>query len=69
MIHNITCRIVPFNQPSKSKPLPSSLETIFKTSLADLATVATGLFLVVPSISLTLYLGSKDFQVCFDFKV
>jgi hypothetical protein len=53
---------VSHNLPNHSKPLPSTLGTIFSTALADLTTVAVGLLFVVPVMLLALYLGTKDIQ-------
>jgi hypothetical protein len=52
--------ILPHNLPNHSKPLPSSLGNIFNASLANLATVAVSLLIVVPSMVLAVYLGTKD---------
>lgn len=41
---------------SQSKPLPSSIGLVLQTSLADLATVAIGLLIVVPSTAVILHL-------------
>jgi hypothetical protein len=57
-----TAKIIPLSLPSQSKPLPSTLGTIFQTSLADLATVAVELVITVPSLILVLYLGTKDIK-------
>ena len=54
--------IIPFVAQSQSKPLPSSLGLIFQTSLANLTTVAIELLIVIPSLILMLYLGTKDLQ-------
>ena len=54
--------IVPCDLPNHSKPLPSSLSNIFNTSLANLATIAISLLIVVPSMLLAVYLGTLDIQ-------
>ena len=54
--------IIPFVVSSHSMPLPSSVGKIFQTSLANLTTVAIELLIVIPSLVLMLYLGTKDME-------
>jgi hypothetical protein len=64
--HNEKAKIIPLSLPSQSRPLPSSLSTIFQTSLADLATVAIELVITVPTISILQYLGTKDMEYLYN---
>jgi hypothetical protein len=54
--------IVPLVAPSQRMTLPSSVGKIFQTSLANLTTVAIELLIVIPSLVLMLYLGTKDME-------